>query len=158
MNNEVINNELKKWKKITTIVVGISLAWLTLNLTGFSIGNFKLVVSCFVDEPIDFLFWCALALGFFLFIFKDKIGKYFLLVFFIIGAFIQTAIYFRSPERIISYNNHFKGHGTHYLFQPSDTFIIKDTYHIFIDIVIIASLFCLIVFIVKGFKNSRLTK
>jgi len=158
MKNEMINNEMKKWKKTTTIVVGITFAWLTLNLTGFSIGNFRLVLSCFVDEPIDFAFWCVFAIGLYLFIFRDKIGRYFLLAFFAVGAFIQTAIYFRTPERIESYNNHFNNHGTHRLFPTSDTFIIKDTYHIFIDVLILASLICLTIFIVKGFKNRNQIK
>jgi hypothetical protein len=149
-----MNIEMKKWKKRTIIAIGILFAWFTLDMTGFTIGNFTLVVSAFADDSfVDVIWWGIFVLGFSLFIFIDKIGRYFMLLFLGLWAYVQCAIYFRTIERIESYNNYFKSQGTHRLFPAFDTFIIKDTYHIFIDIFILASLICLIVFIIKGFQN-----
>ena len=142
-------------KKITTVVLGIFFGWYTLNLTGFSIGSFVLVVSCFVDEPIDVVGWVLFLIGLILFIWKDKIGKYFMAGFLMLFAFLQGAIYFRTPERIASYNNHFSNQGTHYLFPASNDFIVKDTWHIFVDIFILASLICVIIFIIMEFRKNR---
>ena len=148
--------EMIRWKNISTIIIGILFFWFTLDITGFSIGNFTLVVSCFVDNNfMDFIWWCVFIVGISLYIFKDKIGRYFMLVFLVIWAFIQGSIYFRTIERIESYNNYFDSWGTHRLFPTSDTFIIKDTYHIFIDVLILASLVSLIVFIIKGVRISK---
>lgn len=143
-------------KKITAIIIGVLFVWFTLDITGFVVGNFTLVVSAFKDEPIDILWWAIFLVGFILFIFKDKIGKYFMLVFLAIwGLFIQAPIYFGSKEQIAGYNNFFSNERTHRLIPASNSFVIKDTYHIFLDLFILISLGCVIIFTIQGFKNRR---
>ena len=144
-------------KKITTAILITFFAWYTLNLTGFSIGSFVLVISCFVDEPIDFVGWIIFLIGLILFIWKNNIGKYFIAIWLMFLAYIQIAIYLRTPERMESYYNHFANHGTHRLFPVSANFI-KDTYHIFIDFFILISLVCVICFIIMEFRKNRAKK
>jgi len=141
-------------KKLTIIVIGILFVWFTLNMTGFAIGKFILVVSAFKGEYIDILWWFIFIIVFIIFVFKDKIGKYIMSLFLIIWAFIQGAIYFRDQDGIQSYYNYFNEEGTHRLILVNSSFLIKDTYHIFLDIFILFSLVCVIILIMKKLKNS----
>jgi hypothetical protein len=142
-------------KKTAIIAIGILFTWFTLDITGFAIGEFILVVSAFKDEPVDILWWGFFIIAFILFIFKDKIGKYIMLVFLVIWAVGQGAIYFRDKEGIQGYYNFFYKEGTHRLISASDLYLIKDTYHIFLDFFIFLSLVCVIIFILKRLKKSR---
>jgi len=144
-------------RKVAIGVLSIFFLWYTLNVTGFSIGRFKLVVSCFVDEPIDVVGWGLLLVGMILFIWKAKVGQYVMAVLLFLFAFLQGSIYFRTPERIASYNNHFANQGTHYLIPPSPDFLIKDTWHTFLDVLILISLVTLTVYIVKELKKKKAT-
>ena len=141
-------------KKIATISIGVLFTWFTLDITGFAIGEFILVVSAFKDEPIDILWWGFFVIAFILFIFKYKIGKYIMLVFLVIWAAGQGAIYFRDKEGIQGYYNFFYKEGTHRLIPASDLYLIKDTYHIFLDFFILVSLVCVIIFILKKIKEQ----
>jgi hypothetical protein len=142
-------------KKITVISIGILFVWFTIDITGFTIGKIILVVSAFKDEPIDILWWGVFIAALILFIFKEKIGKYIMLAFLAIWAFIQGKIYFRDEEGIQGYYNFFYNEGTHRLIPASDSFLVKDTYHIFIDLFILISLVCITIFILEGLIKSK---
>jgi hypothetical protein len=152
--------KIRRYRKLTIITIGILLFWFTLDITGFVIGEFTLIVSAFKDEPIDILWWIIFIVTFVVFILKDKIGKYVMLVFLIIWTFIQGAIYFRDKEGIQSYYNYFYKEGTHRLIPASDLFLIKDTYHIFLDLFIAVSLVFVIIYIIKdiNIRNSKNNK
>ena len=51
------SRKLKALKIIALAFLGILLLWFTFNITGLKIGDTKIVVSAFVDEPIDFVFY-----------------------------------------------------------------------------------------------------
>lgn len=142
-------------KKTTNILVSVLFFWFTLDLSGMKIGNLNLVDgSCINDEPIDVVWWVIFLICFIIFILKDKVGKYILLSFVSIWCFlIQYPIYFRSAKRIEDYNNYFKK--THHIIPPSNNFLIKDTYHIFLDLFLFIVLISLIVFIIKSRRNQN---
>ncbi len=143
---------MKKW---VTIVTGILLFWFMLVITGFSLGPSIFVVSALTDEPIDILFFVLFVVCYIVFIWKDKVGKYILLVFLFGWSCMQYEKYFMSSERIQSYNEYFLREGTHRIFPVSDSFLVKDTYHLCLDIFILAALVCLLIFIAKDRKNHR---
>ncbi|MDR0964798.1 MAG: hypothetical protein LBM60_09300 [Clostridium sp.] len=140
---------MRKTKKAALIVLSILLIWFALNLTGFKIGDFTLVVSAFIDEPIDVAFFAVFCVFTFLFIRFEKVGQWLLLLFLVGWAFMQSSMYFRSAKGIKSYNDFFLNEGTHRLFTMSDTILIKDTYHIILDVLILAALAAIAVSIVN---------
>ncbi len=142
-------------KKIVIIALGILFVWFTLDITGFAIKDFVLVISAFKDEPIDVVWWAIFLIATVLFIWKDKIGKYIIAAFLVIWAFIQCRMYFIGEQGIKSYNNYFINEGTHRILPTSNTFLVKDTYHIFLDILILFSLICVFIFVVKSLAKSR---
>lgn len=141
-------------KKIINIFVGILFCWFTLDITGFKIRDFNLVVSAIKDEPIDILWLLIFAVVFLLFIFKEKIGKYALSIFMSIWSFIQFSMYFKTQQQIESYNIFFAKENTNYIIKPLNTFLIKDTYHMILDLLIAISLSLLVVFIIKSIKEK----
>jgi hypothetical protein len=87
-------------------------------------------------------------------VFKDKSGKYILSVFLILWAFIQYPMWFiKKPDRIESYNTFFEK--THHLIEVSHTRLIKDTYHIVLDTLILLALVSSIVYIVYRIKTKK---
>lgn len=141
-------------KKITNIFVGILFCWFILDITGFEIRDFNLVVSAIKDEPIDILWLLIFAVVFSLFVFKEKIGKYALSIFMSVWAFIQFSMYFKTQQQIESYNNFFAKENTNYIIKPVSTFLIKDTYHLILDLLIAISLSLLVIFIIKSIKEK----
>jgi hypothetical protein len=127
--------------------------WFALDLTGFRLGNFTLVVSAFVDEPVDAAFFVILCVFIFLFIRFEKIGQWLIMIFLIGWAYMQGSMYFRSADGIKSYNDFFLSEGTHRLFPISATILIKDTYHIVLDILILTALLVTVVAVVDSIRK-----
>lgn len=147
------NKTLKILKIVTLGIVGMLLIWFTFDITGLSFEQTKLVTSAFIDEPIDFVFWLILLALFVLFILKDKVGKYVLSAFILVWGIIQYSMYFKSIEGITKYNEYFSD--THHIIPVSDNFLIKDTYHFFLDIFIFLALALLIAFMVVSIIKSK---
>ena len=136
--------------KVLKIVVlsssGILLLWFTFDITGLKLGSTRLVASAFIDEPIDFVFYLIFVGCIIFFILKDKIGKYLLFGFLLLWGGFQFTVYFKTGESITSYNNFFAD--THHIIAPSQDTLIKDTYHIFLDIFIVLALAAVIAFLI----------
>lgn len=150
------NKTLKILKIVALGIVGILFIWFTFDMTGLSFWQTKLVTSAFIDEPIDFVFWLIFIASFVLFILKDNVGKYVLSVFILIWGIIQYSMYFSSTKGIASYNKFFSD--THHIIPVSDNFLVKDTYHLFLDIFILLALAILIAFTVVSIIKSRKSK
>lgn len=144
---------LKLIKIIALVFLGILFIWFTFNITGLKIGQTKIVTSAFVDEPIDFIFWLIYLLAIIVFIFKDKLGKYIVAIVLLAWACIQYSMFFKSKEGIKSYNNFFSD--THRIIPALDNFLIKDTYHIFLDIFILFALISVIIFIITKLRAVK---
>jgi hypothetical protein len=140
-------------KKTTNILVAVLFFWFTLDILGMKIGNFYLVESAIKNEPIDIIWWVIFLICFIMFVVKDKVGKYVLLAFISFWSLIQYSMYFKSSKRIESYNSFFKE--THHIISPSNEFLIKDTYHIFLDLFLFIVLIKLIIFIIKSKKSPN---
>ncbi len=141
------DSKLLKILKITTLVFsGILLLWFTFDMTGLKFGDTKIVTSAFVDEPIDFVFYLIFIACIVCFILKDKIGKYALPVFLLLWGAFQLSLYFSSGNGIASYNKTFAD--THHIIAASSDTLVKDTYHIFLDIFILLALVSAITFLV----------
>jgi hypothetical protein len=145
---------MRKSKKAALIVLSVLIIWFALNITGLRIGDFTYVVSAFIDEPVDVAFFAVFCVFTFLFIRFERVGQWLLLLFLVGWAFMQGSMYFRSAEGIKSYNDFFRNEGTHRLFPMSNTLLIKDTYHIILDILILAALVATAVSIV-GYIRKR---
>lgn len=150
------NKTLKILKIVALCIVGVLFVWFTFDMTGLSFGQTILVTSAFIDEPIDFVFWLIFIAAFVLFILKDTVGKYVLSAFILIWGIIQYSMYFSSTEGIASYNEFFSD--THHIIPSSDSFLVKDTYHLFLDIFIFLALAILIAFTVVSIIKSRKSK
>ncbi len=141
------DQKLPKIFKITALVFsGFLLLWFTFDMTGLKFGDTKIVTSAFVDEPIDFLFYLIFIACIICFILKDKIGKYALPVFLLLWGSFQLSLYFSSGDGIASYNKMFAD--THHIISASSDILVKDTYHIFLDIFILLALASSITFLV----------
>ncbi len=154
------NRLLKVLKIVSLCFCGILLLWFTFDMTGLKLGNTKFVTSAFIDEPIDFVFYLIYSGCIVLFILKDKIGQYVLSVFLFIWGLIQFSMYSYSGEKIISYNNFFAD--THHIIEASRDILVKDTYHIFLDIFILSAFISVltfmitqIIFYIKKRKNQN---
>ena len=148
------NNKIVKTAKIVTIaILGLLLLWFTFDITGLKIGQTKLVTSAFIDEPIDFVFWLIFVGSIVLFILKDNIGKYVIAGFVLLWGGIQLSIYFKSKSGIESYNQFFSD--THHIIEASQNFIVKDTYHLILDVLILLALISAILYIILKLKTKR---
>ncbi len=154
------NRLLKVLKIVSLCFCGILLLWFTFDMTGLKFGNAKFVTSAFIDEPIDFVFYMIYCGCIVLFILKDKIGQYVLSVFLFVWGFIQYSMYFYTGESIESYNNFFAN--THHIIDVSPDILIKDTYHIFLDIFIFLAFISVLTFmttqIIFYFKKRKKNK
>jgi hypothetical protein len=131
------------------------LAWFTLDLTGFSFGDLILVISAFSDEPVDAAFWLLYAACVSAFVFKERVGRWLLPTFAAIWGFIQFGMYLQaSPEHIASYNAFFAHEGTAYLVTPSDTVLIKDAYHMVLDLLIAVTFVLSLVYLVQSLRQK----
>ncbi len=144
---------LKVFKIITLIFSGILLLWFTFCITGLKFGNTKIVTSAFVDEPIDFVFYLIFIASIVCFILKDKIGQYMLSVFLLLWGMFQLTVYFKSGESIVAYNKMFAD--THHIIAASNDILIKDTYHIFLDIFILLAFISAITFLVTQIVSNK---
>ncbi len=141
-------------KKKTVIINIILLIWFGLDLVGISIGDFTLTSPVFISKPFGLFWWIMYAILLLVFIKTDAIGKFLLLLFLTIWGYFQYAMYFFSTESgIAKYNHYFSN--THHLFDPSSTHLVKDTYHIFLDILILLALITTIMFILKSKKRKH---
>ena len=142
------SKHLKILKIVALSFAGLLLLWFTFDITGLKFGKIKIVTSAFVDEPIDFVFYLIFIASIVCFVLKDKIGKYMLLIFLLLWGTFQLTVYFKSGESIAAYNNAFAD--THHIIAASNDLLVKDTYHIFLDIFILLALISVkIFFIVK---------
>jgi hypothetical protein len=154
-------NGLRKWEgkmlRRTTLVSALLLLfWFTLDLTGCSIGGVILVVSAFIDEPIDALFWLIYATCIVLFIAKNKVGRFCLAAWTALWGFFQIGKYFMSsPDHIAGYNHFFAEEGTYYLLSPSDVYLIKDLYHMVIDILIVLTFVLSLVYLLQSLQKEN---
>ncbi len=141
------DEKLPKILKITALALsGILLLWFTFDMTGLRFVDTKIVTSAFVDEPIDFVFYLIFIACIVCFILKDKIGKYALSGFLLLWGAFQLSLYFSSGDGIASYNKTFAD--THHIIAASSEILVKDTYHIFLDIFILLALISAIAFLV----------
>ncbi len=143
--------------KITALAFSaILLLWFTFDMTGLKLGDTKIVTSAFVDEPIDFVFYLIFIACMVFFILKDKIGKYALPVFLLLWGAFQLSLYFSSGDGIASYNKMFAD--THHIIAASNDILVKDTYHIFLDIFILLALISAIAFLVVKIVSDKRKK
>ena len=147
------NKTIRIAKIVVLALLGSLLLWFTFDITGLKIGQTKLVTSAFIDEPIDFVFWLIFIGSIVSFILYDKIGKYIIAVFVFIWGAIQFSIYFKSDSGIEKYNQFFSD--THHIIAASENHIVKDTYHLILDILIILALMSVILYIILKIKIKR---
>lgn len=160
MNKSKIFDSSKRLKILKIVALsfaGLLLLWFTFDITGLQFGNIKIITSAFVDEPIDFVFYLIFLASIICFILKDKIGKYMLSAFLLLWGTFQLTVYFKSGESIAAYNNMFADN--HHIIAASNDILIKDTYHIFLDIFILLALISSIIFfIAKIISNKKKSK
>lgn len=144
---------LKILKIVALFFAGLLLLWFTFDITGLKFGNIKIVTSAFVDEPIDFVFYLIFVASIICFIFKDNIGKYMLSAFLLLWGTFQLSIYFKSGDSIAAYNNTFAD--THHIIAASNDLLVKDTYHIFLDIFILLSFISAIIFFIAKIISHK---
>ena len=147
------NKTVRIAKIVTIAVLGLLLLWFTFDITGLKIGRARFVTSAFIDEPIDFVFWLIFIGSIVLFILKDNVGKYVIDVFIFLWGAIQFYIYFKSKSGIESYNQFFSD--THHIIEASENFIVKDTYHLILDVLILLALISSILYLILKVKAKR---
>ncbi|GAA0774224.1 hypothetical protein GCM10008908_23710 [Clostridium subterminale] len=144
-------------RNINILLVSL-LFWFTLDITGFSLGNF-----CLVESPgilsFDAAWWVIFVVCSMLFFLKEKQGKYVLSVFLTGWAIVQYFSHwnytiFGVTERKLSVYNKFFAN-TYHIIPQSDMVLIPDLYHIILHILLIALLVLIIVYIFQ--KRNRIT-
>jgi hypothetical protein len=137
---------MSRSKKVALAFIALLFIWELLNMTGLSLGSTVIVVSAFIDEPIDVVFALIFAATIFLFIWRERVGKW--AVFTFIAAFLsyQASIYFRKD--FSGYYAFFAKENTHRLFPESAQFLVKDTYHLVMDLLILAAFVSMVVFLI----------
>ncbi|MDR3263684.1 MAG: hypothetical protein LBT30_05170 [Clostridiales bacterium] len=146
---------MTKSKMTSLIFIGLLFIWFLFDMTGLSFGNVSLVASCFIDEPIDFIFFLIFAVAIFLFIWREKIGKWVIFAFLLCWLCIQGAIYFRNDYS--GYYLYFAEANTHRIFTENAYFLIKDTYHLILDILILSAFISVAVFLILTRKHKKNT-
>jgi hypothetical protein len=115
-------------------------------MMGVTIGEITLVEAAW--NTIDGVWWLIFLALSILFFYKDKIGRYLLLVFVSLWAIIQFfnhwsyTIFGVSKEKLVSYNEFFKD--TYHIIPASNEILIPDFYHIILHILILLVLYYLI--------------
>jgi len=144
-------------KKKCMYIIGLLFFWFTLDMTGATIGEIILVEAAW--NTIDGVWWLIFLALSLLFFYKDKVGRYLLLVFVSLWAIIQFSshwsytIFGVSKEKLVSYNEFFKE--TYHIIPASDEILIPDFYHIILHILILLALYYLIFYI---FRSNELEK
>lgn len=144
---------LKILKIIALFFSGLLLLWFTFDITGLKCGNIKIVTSAFVDEPIDFVFYIVFIASIVCFVFKEKIGKYVLSTFLLLWGIFQFTTYCKSGDSIAAYNKQFVD--THHIIAASNDILVKDTYHIFLDVLILLALISAITFLLAKIISNK---
>ncbi|MDR1422010.1 MAG: hypothetical protein LBI64_04000 [Coriobacteriales bacterium] len=144
-----------RWKRPTAILCLLPIAWLALDLTGLRFGDTVIVVSCFIDEPIDAFFWATFMAVWLLFIFKERLGKYALAICMVLWAGMQLSMYGSSQEGIASYNGFFAQEKTFYLLPPSDNVLVKDFYHSMLDVLLVVALISIVIYLTGAILHQR---
>lgn len=137
-------------KKITVLLNLVLLAWFFLDMVGLSFGNNILVTRSYKEDGIYFIIFVVALL---LFHFKERIGKYILLIWLsiwlstqfyshwyitIVGPWERMNTYFADTIKLISTNNIY----------------IPDLYHIVLHLFILVSIGSLIVFLISFSKKD----
>ncbi|MGT2846987.1 hypothetical protein [Streptococcus massiliensis] len=141
-------------KKITLLMIYLLFIWFTLDITGLKIGSSLIVSSAFKDEPIDLIFWIIFLICILFFIFKDRMGRFLLGIFILFWTIIQFSMYFSFDVKAIKKYNIFFNN-TYRFFPFSEKFLIKDAYHIILDILILCTLISLIIFILSDYIDGK---
>lgn len=135
-------------KKICIISNLCLLLWFALDMVGVSIDGHILVTRSYVEDGVFFLLFLAL---FILYIFKDKIGKYFLtgwLSIWFLAQFLSHwyfTIFGPSEGKINYFADTIK-------LTSSPNIYIPDLYHILLHILILVSLINMIIYCVTSSK------
>lgn len=138
-------------KKVCIYTVVFLFLWFSLDMTGFSIGNIKLVEAAW--NSIDGVWWLIYLSLSILFIVKEKIGKYLLSIFVFLWAVIQFyshwyyTLFGASEKKIYSYNQFFIE--TYQIIPSSKEILIPDLYHIVLHFLILTTFFSLALLIIK---------
>ncbi len=147
------NKHLKILKIIALFFLGLLLLWFTFDITGLQFGNIKIVTSAFINEPIDFVFYLIFIVSVVCFMLIDKVGIYILSAFLLCWGAFQFSVYFKTGESIASYNKFFAD--THHIIKASQDILVKDTYHIFLDIFILFAFISVITFMIAKIFSSK---
>ena len=144
-------------KKNCMFSLGLLFFWFTLDMTGISFGKIILVEPAW--NSIDGVWWLIFLALSILFLYKEKIGKYLLIVFVFLWAMIQFSshwyytIFGVSKNKLVSYNKFFED--TYHIIPASKEILIPDFYHIILHILILATFIHLIIFTIQEKeKNS----
>ena len=129
-------------KRICVVSNICLLLWFFLDMVGLSINGSILVTRSYKDDGIFFLIFLV---AFILFIFKEKVGKYFLSVWLFMWFFTQFLFHWRftifgpSEGKINYFADTIK-------LIPSANTYIPDLYHIILHLLILVSLVNIIIF------------
>lgn len=142
-------------RKIHCMVIQlILLFWFFLDMMGLSFGDNCLVTRSYKDDGIFFLVYLTVVL---LFIFKEKIGKWMMMIW----LFMWLAIQFMCHEWYTIFNKGFMGtvegkikyfSGTLHWLKTKDRYI-PDVYHTILHILILCALISTVVYFVKTEKK-----
>lgn len=139
-------------KKMSVIIVcTLLLIWFFLDMIGLYFDNTYLVTQSYKDDGIFFIIYI---ITFLLFIFKEKIGKFFLnawLIMWFITQFLSHW-YFTITGSGLGKIEYFKG--SIKLFE-SQTRYFPDVYHIVLHILILISIIFINIYIFKIKKNKK---
>ncbi|MDR2047093.1 MAG: hypothetical protein LBP79_04230 [Clostridiales bacterium] len=145
--------KITKLRTAAFLTAAILLFWFLFDLTGLSLGSAKIVVSAFTDEPIDVLWFALACAALLVFAFSEKIGRWTLPAFVLTWAGIQYSMYFGG--NIKGYNDFFARDGTCRIFPASEAFLIKDAYHIVLDLLILAAATASVAFLAVSLRKER---
>ena len=129
-------------KRICVVSNVCLLLWFFLDMVGLSINGSILVTRSYKDDGIFFLIFLVV---FTLFVFKEKVGKYFLSVWLFMWFLIQFLFHWRftifgpSEGKISYFSDTIK-------LIPSANTYIPDLYHIILHLLILVSLVNIIIF------------
>lgn len=145
---------MKKYCIISNIVL---LLWYFLAMIGIDFGNKYLVKSSYKEE---WFFMSISLIAFIVFIFKEKIGKYFLLLWLSMWLITQ----FLSHEWYTIFGDGFMGSTEGKIeyfkdaikFFNSDIVYIPDVYHIILHIFIIVALITTIIYCIDKKSNRKI--
>ncbi|MDF2845619.1 MAG: putative rane protein [Herbinix sp.] len=141
---------MDSFKRITVLSNLVLLAWFFLDMVGLSFGNNILVTRSYKEDGIYFIIFAVAVI---LFILKEKVGKYILLIWLslwfttqfyshwyitILGPWERLRTYFVNTIKLI----------------PTKNIYIPDLYHIVLHLLILVSFISLIVFLISSKKKN----